>query len=241
MSGALQRGRLRARAGDGARRARRGREEHRRTAYKLCSLALQYPDEELLGMGPQMAEAAAALAGPPAGSALGRFLAWWQDEELLALQAHYVETFDMHKRCGLYLTFYTDGDRRDRGLALLRLRKLYRAAGLPMASGELPDFLPVMLEFAAAAPPAYAEVPLREQRAALELLRDALHERSTPYAHVLDAICATLGAPSAGERAQAARLALAGPPRELVGVGPELPPSALDTGGAAAAAAGAGA
>ena len=63
-----------------------------------------------------------------------------------------MQTFDLGKRCALYLTFYSLGDRRDRGLALLRLKKLYRAAGLPQDGTELPDYLPVMLEFAAAAP-----------------------------------------------------------------------------------------
>ena len=42
------------------------------------------------------------------------------------------QTFDLHKRCGLYLTFYAHGDKRERGLALLRLKQLYRAAGLPL-------------------------------------------------------------------------------------------------------------
>ena len=70
----------------------------------------------------------------------------------MAIAQHYVETIDLHKRSGLYLTFYSDGDKRERGSALLRLKQLYRAAGLPLEGTELPDYLPVMLEFAAAAP-----------------------------------------------------------------------------------------
>ena len=72
-----------------------------------------------------------------------------------------MQTFDLDKRSALYLTFYSLGDRRDRGLALLRLKKLYRAAGLPLEGSELPDYLPVMLEFAAVAPPARGELVLR--------------------------------------------------------------------------------
>ncbi len=60
-------------------------------------------------------------------------------------------TFDLHKRTGLYVTFYSLGDRRERGLALLRMKKLYRAAGFEIEGHELPDYLPLMLEFAAAA------------------------------------------------------------------------------------------
>lgn len=160
-----------------------------------------------------------------AGSlALGRFCAWWTTTDPLTVAQHYVETFDLHKRCGLYLTFYGEGERRERGIALLRLRKLYRAAGLPQSEGELPDFLPVMLEFAAAAPTGRGETVLREHRAALELVRLSLHERESPYADLLEAVCLTLGEPSAIDRARAVRLAASGPPQELVGLEPFGPP-----------------
>lgn len=199
----------------------------RRTAaaghtYKLCSLLLCYPDEQLLGARPELAGAAADAAPRAAAEALGRFCAWWGAQEPLSLQEHYVETFDLHKRCGLYLTFYGDGETRKRGAALLRLKRLYRAAGLPLEEGELPDYLPAMLEFAAAAPDRRGEIVLREHRAALELLRGGLHERGTPYAAVLDAVCAAVGEPSAADRARAAKLAAQGPPSEQVGLEPQL-------------------
>ena len=111
--------------------------------------------------------------------ALERFCEWWAGTGELELQQHYVETFDLHKRSGLYLTFYGEGDKRERGVALLRLKRLYRSAGLPLEGSELPDFLPAMLEFAAAAPAGDGEIVLREHRAALELVRAGLHERGT--------------------------------------------------------------
>lgn len=188
--------------------------------FKLCSLLLCYPDEELLAARGELAQAAATAAPPAAATALERFCAWWVAQPPLSLQQHYVETFDLHKRCGLYLTFYGEGDRRARGAALLRLKRLYRAAGLPLEGSELPDYLPVMLEFAADAPGRQGEIVLREHRAALELLCRSLHERQTPYAAVLDAVCAAAGEPSAADRARAARLAAAGPPGELVGLEP---------------------
>ena len=141
------------------------------STYKLCSLLLSYPDDELLAARDEICDAMRALPGSPARASLERFCAWWRDQDPLALAQCYVSTFDLDKRCGLYLTFYGEGDRRERGMALLRLRKLYRAAGLPQQDGELPDFLPVMLEFAAAAPSGRGELVLREHRAALELVR----------------------------------------------------------------------
>jgi len=201
-------------------RGRRSGEAAR--TYKLCSLLLCYPDEELLS-----ARSALAAEAPPV---LEPFFRWWAAEDPLALQQHYVETFDLHRRCGLYLSFYGEGDRRARGAALLRLKRMYRAAGLPLQGSELPDYLPVMLEFAASAGERGALV-LREHRAALELLRAALHDRGTPYADVLDAVCLTVGEPSAADRARAAGLAAAGPPVELVGLEPAGPPAVIPTGG----------
>ena len=66
------------------------------TAYKLCSLLLQYPDEELLGAQGELLAAAAELPRSAAAEALRGFCDWWGREEPLALQQHYVETFDLH-------------------------------------------------------------------------------------------------------------------------------------------------
>ena len=207
---------------------RRGQAE-RATVYKLCSLALQYPDEELVAGRDELAAAAADLIdGPPAAS-LRRFFTWFGSAARLELERHYVQTFDLHKRSALYLTFYSLGDRRDRGLALLRLKKLYRAAGLPQEGSELPDYLPVMLEFAAAAAPGQGELVLRELRAAIELVRLSLSERHSPYAHVLDAVCEQLGGLSVGERLSLDRLIAQGPPQELVGLEPFAPPEVMPT------------
>ena len=198
--------------------------------YKLCSLMLCYPDEELLGARGELASAVADSVPSVAARALERFCDWWINEDPMVLQQHYVETFDLHKRCGLYLSYYGEGDRRARGQALLRLKRLYRAAGVPLEGSELPDYLPVMLEFAAATSERGGGMVLCEHRAALELLRAALHERGTPYAQVLDAVCATVGEPSAADRARALKLAAAGPPGELVGLEALVPPMTAPTG-----------
>ena len=198
--------------------------------YKLCSLLLQYPDEALLAARADVLAAVAALPRGAAASALEEFGAWWSRQDAIELAQHYVETFDLQKRSGLYLTFYGQGDRRERGVALLRLKRMYRAAGLPLEGGELPDYLPVMLEFAAATSGRGGAMVLSEHRAALELLRAALRERGTPYADVLDAVCATVGEPSASDRSRMLKLASAGPPGDLVGLEALVPPMTAPTG-----------
>jgi nitrate reductase molybdenum cofactor assembly chaperone NarJ/NarW len=155
------------------------------------------------------------------------FFEWFAQAPPLELAQEYVKTFDLHKRTGLYVTFYSHGDRRERGLMLLRLKKLYRAAGLPPDDAELPDYLPLMLEFAAAAPDGRGEVVLGEHRAALELLHQSLAQRGSPYERVVDAVRLTLGEPSPADRVRAASLAAGEPPTELVGLEPFVPPEVM--------------
>jgi nitrate reductase delta subunit len=204
-------------------RAGRRHRNQAQQLYKICSLLLCYPDAELLAARSDLRSAVAELRPSAASLCLVEFSRWWSGEDPLALQQHYVETFDLDKRCGLYLSFFGEGDRRARGVALLRLKRMYRAAGLPLEGSELPDYLPVMLEFAACAERGRGVLALREHRPALELLASALRERATPYADVVRAVCLALGEPSVTERARALTLAAAGPPDELVGLEPFAP------------------
>jgi nitrate reductase delta subunit len=140
------------------------------------------------------------------------------------VQQHYVETLDLKRRCSLYLTYYTHGDTRKRGVALLRFKSVYRDAGLVMGDDELPDYLPVVLEFAATADAAAGEQLLLDHRGGVELLRLALLEEGSPYAAALQAVCATLP-PLRGDDEQAVRrLAAEGPPAEEVGLDAFAPP-----------------
>jgi nitrate reductase delta subunit len=213
--------------------ALRGRRRERAArVYELCSLLLRYPDAELDAAAPELRAATAELPRGDDRAALERFFEWWEATAPSVRAAHYVEAIDLNKRSGLYLTFYSDGDKRERGAVLVRLKQLYRAAGLPLEGTELPDYLPVMLEFAATAPDGRGEIVLRENRAALELVRLALRDLGSPYADLLDATCAALGEASAAERALAGRLAAGGPPQELVGLEPFAPPEVMPSTGA---------
>jgi nitrate reductase delta subunit len=197
--------------------------------WALLSYLLRYPERDVAAAGPELAAEVASLPAGPVRDALERFMATWTDDHTV-LAARYVETFDLRRRATLELTYYAHGDTRERGMALLRLKKLYRAAGLPMASAELPDHLTVMLAFAALAPAGHGEAVLAEHRAAIELLRLSLHDLPSPYAHVLDAIAALLPPLSVSDRSEVARLAREGPPEEAVGLEPYGPPEAMPAG-----------
>lgn len=204
-----------------------GRVARARPPYKLLSLLLQYPDERLVAAEGELARALAELPASAAKGALERFWAGWAGTPALARAQRYVETFDLHKRCSLYLSFYQLGDRRQRGVGLVRLKRMYAAAGLVMDGGELPDYLPLMLEFAALAPEGYGEAVLAEHRPAIEVLRAALAETRSPYAHLLDALRAGLPPLTPLEAAQIERLVAEGPPGERVGLEPFAPPEVM--------------
>ncbi|MEU8764444.1 nitrate reductase molybdenum cofactor assembly chaperone [Streptomyces sp. NPDC048659] len=188
----------------------------------VAARVLQYPGDgfhaELPALRTTLAEAPEAPAALLAG-----FLDHAASLAPLDLCAEYTGTFDTRNRRCLYLTWWTDGDTRRRGLSLVRLKRIYRDFGLEFAHEELPDFLPAALEFAALREEAGTEL-LQEHRAGLELLRLALIEAGSPYAAVLEAVCATLPGPSPATKAEAKALARNGPPQELVGAGTVLEP-----------------
>ncbi|MGH7698804.1 MAG: nitrate reductase molybdenum cofactor assembly chaperone, partial [Candidatus Dormibacteria bacterium] len=195
--------------------------------YKLLSLLLQYPSEEILEQRTELAEAIAELPASPARVALERFFAHFGVHPAVELQQEYVATFDLQKRSSLYLSFYTEGDTRKRGMALLRLKHIYGAAGLRLGGRELPDYLPVMLEFAEMAPEGLGGRILAEHRTGLEVLRLHLRESESAYVHLLEAICMGLPRLRLAELEKARSLLQEGPPDEQVGLQPFAPPEVM--------------
>ncbi len=194
---------------------------------KLVSVLLQYPSpaalESVAGLDP--AELA-PLRGRQA-QRLATFLDWYRSRSLGELRAAYVETFDFAKQRSLHLTYHLHGDSRQRGLALLRLKEAYAAEGLEGDAAELPDFLPLMLEFCAlAAEPAGRDL-LDRHRPAIELVRDSLHRERSPFAELLDAVVDGLPGLTGRQLARIKRLAAEGPPTEQVGLEPFAPPEVM--------------
>lgn len=193
--------------------------------YKLASLLLQYPTATLIE-GLDHLDAVASDVSPRASrDALARFLAWLRVTPPEEVAQHYVETFDLRRRCALYLTYFRYGDTRKRGMSMLAVKSAYRAAGFTPTDDELPDYLPMVLDFAALSP--RGESLLRAHRADLELLRRALQQAKTPYAHVLDAVCGQLPRLHRRDVSLIDRAWTDGPPTEDVGLEPFAPPDYL--------------
>ena len=194
--------------------------------HRLAALLLEYPDEELLRQLPRLRSVASSLGEPFAGQFYG-VLDHLGSGSLIELAATYVETFDLRRRCCLYLTYFAFGDTRKRGVALLSFKQAYRSAGVELAADELPDHLCVVLEFAATADVEGGRRLLLEHRAGLEVLRLALLDSGSPYAGAVAAVCATLPRLAGPDREAVARLAASGPPSEEVGLEPFASPESM--------------
>ena len=189
----------------------------RATVRAIASSLLIYPDETFLDRLEVLKVSTEELKSPYK-EPLQKFYAAVSPLTLDDIQRHYVEIFDMRRRCSLFLTSWTHGDTRNRGMALIYFKEKYREAGIILSDEELPDHLAVVLEFAAVVDPVEGSLLLGEHRAPIELIRDALRSSDSYFVYVLDAIVETLPpmTPEIAERAKA--LALSGPPQEFVGL-----------------------
>ncbi|MFQ6391819.1 nitrate reductase molybdenum cofactor assembly chaperone [Nocardia sp. KC 131] len=192
-------------------------ERDRRLVWRIGALLLDYPSEQLLAEIDQIFDAATLLP-EQVRSHLLAFLTHLRSISQLELAKKYVETFDMRRRSSMHLTFYAYGDTRKRGMALLRFKHAYRHAGVELGDKELPDHLPVLLEFAATVDPIGGERLLGEHVPVIELLRLSLADNGSPYSGVLSAIVATLPPLTTADRRRIAELAAQGPPEEEVGL-----------------------
>ncbi|MGW5319456.1 nitrate reductase molybdenum cofactor assembly chaperone [Nocardia thailandica] len=204
-------------------------EHDRRVVWRLAALLLDYPGPATLDLVDRLAGAASELPAEVRDQLLP-VVDHLRENDPIELAQAYVETFDMRRRASLHLTFYAYGDTRKRGMALLRFKHAYRHAGVELGDEELPDHLPVLLEFAATVDPVGGERLLGEHVPALELLRLSLGDNGSPYAGVLAAVLATLPPVTTADRRRIAELAAQGPPEEEVGLDPfAIDPSLFDT------------
>ena len=191
--------------------------------WQAASLLLGYPDDELREQLPLLRSVTDRLPDDVARP-LAAVVAHLTSTPVPEAAAAYVETFDHRRRCCPYLTYHAYGDTRKRGMALLRFKQEYTAAGLRLSDDELPDHLAVVLEFAALGDAVRGRQLMLDHRAGVELLRLALEDAGSVYAEVLSAVCATLPELPSQDRETVLRLAAEGPPAEEVGLQPFAPP-----------------
>jgi len=170
-------------------------DQRRRRMLRALAALLRYPDAGLRAALPEIAD---AFDGD-------RALSRSRSAELVALarriaaadpydaEADYVDTFDRGRATSLQVFEHVHGDSRERGAALVDLRGTYEQAGLRLAPDEMPDHLPVILQFASTQPERTAREFMGELLHVLRSIFSALIERQSPYASVLAAMIELAG------------------------------------------------
>lgn len=186
-------------------------------AHMAASILLDYPTEERRRRFSVVAASVIRLPDP-IRSAFERFFAGTTPMSQQEIEAHFTATFDLKRKCCPYLTYYAAGDTRRRGMALVRFVEAYRAAGWEVAAEELPDYLPMVLEFSARSESPIAQELLSAHRDGIEVLRTALETIESPYAHVVEAVSLSLPKIDEATRRRYLDLVNEGPPTETVGM-----------------------
>jgi len=171
---------------------------------KVFSVLLCYPSTELQAAMPEIQRLVAddEVLDDRHKEALQPLLHELAHDDIYDLQERYVFLFDRSRSLCLNLFEHIHGESRDRGSAMVDLLQAYEAAGFALQSSELPDHLPVLLEFLSTQPPAEARATLLDAGAILVALSKRLQKRQTPYAAILQALVDIAQADKADEQAQ---------------------------------------
>lgn len=158
--------------------------------YKILSVLLEYPEQELMDHLQEMPDELDQCQDIDMAerTALCEFIDYLAITPLTELQAEYVRTFDLTPEHSLHLTHHLFGDDKNRGPALIDLSELYKDYGVEVVANELPDYLPLILEFAAYLEDSEATVFLSDAHKVLGVLTDNLVKAGSPYAALLSII-----------------------------------------------------
>jgi nitrate reductase molybdenum cofactor assembly chaperone NarJ/NarW len=159
---------------------------------KVLSALLTYPSVGLMAAADELKQAlrSEALLGPSQIDAVSRLIDEMGGGDLFDLQERYLLLFDRTRSLSLHLFEHVHGESRDRGQAMVDLLKLYEEAGYSPTAAELPDFLPLFLEFASARPPGEALDLVGQPAHVFAALKERLGKRQSSYAAVFDALIA---------------------------------------------------
>jgi nitrate reductase delta subunit len=167
-----------------------------RLTLRILSALLRYPDETVREAAPLFAAMLAedSVLSQDQRIALAPLFERLCHDDLLDLQEGFVNLFDRGRAVSLHLFEHVHGESRDRGQAMVDLRYRYEAQGLEIAAKELPDYLPLFLEYLSVLPPAQAAEELTQPGVILSALAERLEEKGTPYAAPLRILADLAGA-----------------------------------------------
>lgn len=152
--------------------------------YKALSLLLEYPEQVLIENLDELSQRLDVCddVSDSERRTLANLMAHFAACDITELQADYVRTFDLTPEHSLHLTHHLFGDDKNRGPALIDLTEMYKEYGLKLAANELPDFLPLVLEFAALLEDSEARMFLADAAKVTNVLSTNLEKADSPYA-----------------------------------------------------------
>lgn len=158
--------------------------------FKALSALISYPGAELQDAVGEILDVIRTenLVARETREALERFAGEFAEADLYDLQERYVDLFDRTRRLSLHLFEHVHGESRDRGQAMVDLMRLYEAGGLALAASELPDYLPLFLEYLSTRPLEEARGVLADALHIVTALEERLAARASSYASVFAAI-----------------------------------------------------
>lgn len=159
--------------------------EENQLAFKLCSVMLRYPDQAWVKKE-EMLDLILSIEDKEMRES---FLAFWNYVKKTSweeLTENYVRWFDLAESTTMYMTYGIFGDNRERGPAFVKLKMEYAKAGFYLKENELPDYLPLILDFASIAEQKYVQKVLAIHKKAIDTLQEELKNDENPYAHLLD-------------------------------------------------------
>lgn len=159
--------------------------EDERLQCKLVAYLLEYPDAAWSADLAELDGIVATVADARRRDLLRLFLKYAGDTPPLELQEAYTAAFDLDPATSLHLTYHLTGDGEDRGKALAGLLQLYNRAGYDAVAYELPDYLPLVLEFLSLHPEPEDAGLLRSCLGAVTALAERLAEKRHPYANLV--------------------------------------------------------
>ncbi|MBX3560933.1 MAG: nitrate reductase molybdenum cofactor assembly chaperone [Sphingomonas sp.] len=176
-----------------------------RLTLRALAALLGYPSAELCAHAAELRDALASEGGLPRAERrrLEPLLHRIESEELLDLQSDYSELFDRSRSLSLHLFEHVHGDSRERGQAMIDLGHQYIEKGIFLEASELPDFVPVFLEYVSCLAPAEARETLGQPAHVFAALAERLDKRGSDYASIFHALVALAGVrPDAEARAE---------------------------------------
>ena len=160
--------------------------EQWRNALQICSILLRYPDQSVTHYIDSIRQELESLP-PHFKKRISDFIEYYTSRDIIQLQEEYVETFDMNEKNSLYLTYHKAGEGENRGEDLLRIKNLYSLSNFSPQTSELPDYLPLFLEFLSVADTKTAGQTIKLYSSYISMIADNLKKCKSPYYMIFDA------------------------------------------------------